>query len=122
MRNKFTELVNAGVASRPYQEFLPKTSCSCPICRAYNNIFGMPTDTHMSALDDGTYVITGHMICTPDWEEFVTSYGNWKAVSFKSSGYEGFEDFLFKHNLEIDEDRCSLNGDCAVFLKKLNIQ
>lgn len=119
MRNRFTELVNAGIASHPYQEFLPKTPCTCPICRAYNNIFGIPTDTHMSALDDGSYVITGHIINTPDWQKFTTSVGNWKAVSFKPSGYEGFEDFITRQGLVVDTERCTLNGDCAVFLKKL---
>ena len=73
----------------------------------------------MSALDDGTYVITGHMINTPDWEKFMDSYGNWKAVSFKPSGYEGFEDFLYKHDLEIDDSRESLNGDKVVYLRKI---
>jgi hypothetical protein len=65
----------------------------------YNNIFSIPSDTHMSCLEDGTRVITGHMIATDKWEKFCMSCC-WGAVEFRTSGVWSVFDFLFSNNLE----------------------
>ena len=112
MRNKFTDLIKAGVASFNYVPLAGETPEQDPVCRAYNNIFSIPTDTHMSCIDGETRVITGHMIATEDWGAFMNSC-HWGAVEFKTSGFWCLADFLYLHNLE--GQISNLNGD-VVFL------
>lgn len=112
MRNKFTDLIKAGVASFNYVPLAGETPEQDPVCRAYNNIFSIPTDTHMSCIDGDTRVITGHMIATEDWGAFMNSC-HWGAVEFKTSGFWCLADFLYLHNLE--GQISNLNGD-VVFL------
>lgn len=112
MRNKFTDLIKAGVASFNYVPLAGETPEQDPVCRAYNNIFSIPTDTHMSCIDGETRVITGHMIATENWGAFMNSC-HWGAVEFKTSGFWCLADFLYLHNLE--GQISNLNGD-VVFL------
>ena len=112
MRNKFTDLIKAGVASFNYVSLAGETPEQDPVCRAYNNIFSIPTDTHMSCIDGETRVITGHMIATENWGAFMNSC-HWGAVEFKTSGFWCLADFLYLHNLE--GQISNLNGD-VVFL------
>lgn len=112
MRNKFTDLIKAGVASFNYVPLAGETPEQDPVCRAYNNIFSIPTDTHMSCIDGETRVITGHMIATDNWGAFMNSC-HWGAVEFKTSGFWCLADFLYLHNLE--GQISNLNGD-VVFL------
>ena len=116
MRNKFTELINQGVARFEYTPISDdKPNCD-PICRMYNNIFSIPSDTHMSVVEEtGARIITGHMINTPNWEMFCCSY-NWGAVDFKTSGYWCLSDFLYKNGLR---GRIStLNGDVVYMVEE----
>lgn len=112
MRNKFTDLIKSGVASFNYVPLAGETPEHDPVCRAYNNIFSIPTDTHMSCIDGDTRVITGHMIATENWGAFMNSC-HWGAVEFKTSGFWCLADFLYLHNLE--GQISNLNGD-IVFL------
>ena len=112
MRNKFTDLIKAGVASFNYVPLAGETPEQDPVCRAYNNIFSIPTDTHMSCIDGETRVITGHMIATENRGAFMNSC-HWGAVEFKTSGFWCLADFLYLHNLE--GQISNLNGD-VVFL------
>ena len=107
MRNRFTELIDNGVASFSYTNIAPPIPEQDPICRQYNNIFSIASDTHMSKVKDG-YVITGHMIAKRDWDRFLCSPA-WGAVTFKTAGYECLCDFLSQHNL--CGERSILNGD-----------
>lgn len=113
MRNKFTEWIEQGVAKFDYT---PTNSDSQEdmICRMYNNIYAIPTDTHMSCLADGNRVITGHMINTPQWEKFKYSQ-IWKFVDFTTSGSGSLCEFLYKHNLCAQIDK--LNGDVVCLVK-----
>lgn len=114
MRNKFTDLINAGVADFTY--YTPLTSDmpdTDPISRMYNNIFSIPTDTHMSITDDGDRVITGHMINTMDWENFCCSCV-WRGVNFKTTGFWSLCDFLYKNGLK--GSKISLNGDIVYLI------
>ena len=114
MRNKFTELIEQGVAEFNYTPIAPEMPEQDMICRLYNNIFSIPTDTHMSYNSEtGERYITGHMIENESkWSSFVYAH-NWGAVTFKSTGYWCLCDFLQKNGLE---GRYSvLNGD-AIYL------
>lgn len=108
MRDKFSELISQGVASFNYTNISKSIPEQDPICRMYNNIFSIPSDTHMSCLEDGTRVITGRMISTDKWEKFCMSCC-WGAVEFRTSGTWSVCDFLYRHNLEGRIG--TLNGD-----------
>ena len=95
MRDKFSELINQGVAKFEYTPTIGSIPEQDPVCRAYNNIFSIPSDTHMSCLPDGNRVITGHMINTPKWESFVCS-PFWGAVDFRTTGYWCLCDFFLQ--------------------------
>lgn len=108
MRDKFSELIKQGVAKFNYTPITKSIPEQDPICKMYNNIFSIPSDTHMSLLDDGTRIITGHMIGTDNWEKFIYM-PNWGAVNFKTSGYWSLADFFDK--LELCGTIDTLNGD-----------
>jgi hypothetical protein len=114
MRNKFTDLINQGVAQFEYTPISGDMPNTDPICRAYNNIFSLASDTHMSMLEDGRRVITGHIINTPKWELFINNccYG---AINFKPSGYWCMSDFLCKNSLTGRIGQ--LNGDVVYFVE-----
>lgn len=100
MRSKFSELIDQGIAAFSYTNMHPETPSDDDVCRQYNNIFSMALDTHMSMLDDGTRVITGHNIADTDkWNEFLMSR-KWGGYDFSDSGYYSPNDFLSAHNLE----------------------
>lgn len=114
MRNKFTELIEQGVARFEYTPIAPEIPEQDPICRQYNNIFSIPTDTHMHLNNEtGERYITGHMVgIKSKWESFVYAH-NWGAVTFRTTGYWCLCDFLQKNGLE--GRHSVLNGD-AVYL------
>ena len=100
MRDRFSELIEKGVAEFHYTPIAPSIPEQDPICRSYNNIFSIPSDTHMSCLEDGRRVITGHKIgIKKDWDLFVNSCF-WGAVDFRTTGYYCVNDFLYKNGLE----------------------
>lgn len=114
MRSKFTEMIEQGVAEFNYTQIAPEMPEQDIICRMYNNIFSIPTDTHMSYnSESGERYITGHMIENESkWSSFVYAH-NWGACNFKTTGYWCLCDFLQKNGLE---GRYSvLNGD-AIYL------
>lgn len=99
MRNKFTELINQGVASFDYTPIAPEMPEQDIVCRMYNNIWSIPSDTHMSCLDDGRRVITGHMVgITSKWDNFVCS-SCWGAVNFTTTGCWSLCNFLQANGL-----------------------
>lgn len=113
MRDKFSELIKQGVAEFKYTNISKDVPEQDPICRMYNNIFSIPSDTHMSCLEDGRRVITGHMINTDNWGKFLMSCC-WGAVNFITSGTWSVYDFLYRHNLEGRIG--TLNGDVVYFV------
>ena len=119
MRNKFTELIEQGVASFEYTPIAPEIPEQDFVCRMYNNIFSIPSDTHMACIKceetgEDVRVITGHMIAnTEKWREFGYS-SNWGAVTFRPSGYWCLDDFLYKCSLECNIG--TLNGDIVAFV------
>lgn len=110
MRNKFTELIEQGVASFNYTPIAPEMPEQDIVCRMYNNIWSIPSDTHMH-LDPmtGHRYITGHMVgITEKWNQFVCAC-NWGAVNFRTTGYWSLCDFLQKNGLS--GNFSVLNGD-----------
>ena len=112
MRNKFTELIEQGVGRFDYTPIAPELPEQDPVCRMYNNIWSIPSDTHMHYNQEtGERCITGHMVGIEDkWSNFVCA-GNWGAVSFKTTGFWSLCDFLQKNGL--CGRRAELNGDVA---------
>lgn len=110
MRNKFTELINQGVARFDYTPVAPQIPEQDFICRQYNNIWSIPSDTHMHYnTETGERYITGHMVGIQDkWSKFVCSC-NWGAATFKTAGYWSLCDFLHKNGLCGQES--ILNGE-----------
>lgn len=116
MRNKFSEWIDSGIASFNYENIIGNEPEQDPICRTYNNIYSIPSDTHMSKLEDGTRIITGHMINTPKWEQFIIAR-QWASVNFMDSGCWSVQDFLYANGLR--GEKCYLNGDWVYCLKEL---
>lgn len=95
-RNYFKELIDSGVAQAPYTY---EPSSDDMLSRTYNNIFAIPSDTHMTHIEGkDEWIISGHMINTPKWERFVYS-PTWGAVEFRTTGFWSVTDFLAKYNL-----------------------
>lgn len=110
MRNKFSELINQGVAAFTHTPIAPQIPESDLICRMYNNIWSIPSDTHMHLdAETGIRYITGHMVGIQEkWDRFVYA-SNWGAVDFRTSGSWSLCNFLNKHGL--CGNYGSLNGD-----------
>lgn len=110
MRNTFTELINQGVASFDYTSIAPQMPEQDLICRSYNNIWSIPSDTHMHLnKETGERYITGHMVgITDKWNRFIVS-SNWGAVNFRTTGCWSLCDFLQANGLK--GEYSVLNGD-----------
>lgn len=117
MRNKFTELMSAnnsnpsyGCCQAPHIKSMPEQDY---ICRYYNNIFGVITDTHMSCDDNGVRIITGHIIGTPNWNKFLYSryWGGVDVCNNDPSRPCCLADFLSK--LGLVGSYTSINNDAA---------
>lgn len=116
MRNKFTELVQQGVATfspKPIAQEVPEND---PICREYNNLFGLVSDTHMSCTPEGGRIITGHMIGTKKWDEFATSHV-WGTFEI-DNGYWSLADWAYHHNFKLV--RC-LGRDCTICVEDIPV-
>lgn len=115
MRDRFSEMIKAGVASfeeKPIGSFTPTLD---PMVKTYNNLWGLLTDTHMSAVDDG-YIITGTFVKSQYWEGFKYCgyYGN---TNIKlGSGYCNLECMVWTNGYEMKPDL--YNGDYVIKLTK----
>ena len=118
MRNKFTELINKGIAPFNYTQINPEMPELDLFCRTYNNIWSIPSDTHMGMdKTTGDYYITGHMISNTDvWSKFICS-PNWGAVNFRTTGYWSLCDFLQANGYK--GEFSSLNGDLVYKVSKI---
>ena len=110
MRDKFSELIEQGVARFDYTPVAPEVPEQDIVCRMYNNIWSIPSDTHMHMNHEtGERYITGHMVGNEiKWNDFVCAYC-WGAVNFKTTGYWSLCDFLQKNGLR--GQFSTLNGD-----------
>lgn len=110
MRDKFSSLIEADFDG--YQKFGSELPSQDPICREYNNIFGLALQTHMSVCGDKR-VITGHYINTPDWDRFIGS-STWGGLDFRHAGYWSLYDFLCRMGLTCKKG--VLNGDVVCWV------
>ena len=115
MRDRFSEMIKKGIASfseKPVGSPVPTLD---PIVKAYNNLWGLLTDTHMSAVEDG-YIITGTFVKGPYWESFkyCSYYGN---TNIKlGSGYCNLESMIYSNGYEMKPD--VYNGDYVIHITK----
>lgn len=110
MRDKFSELIAQGVARFDYKPIAPEITEQDFVCRAYNNIFSIATDTHMH-LDGETGIryITGKLVSVKEqFESFLYAY-QWRGVNFRHSGCWSVCNFL--QNYGLSGRYGSLNGD-----------
>lgn len=109
MRNKFTELIEQGVARFDYKPIAPEIPEQDFVCRMYNNIFSIPTDTHMFMDGDGIRYITGKLVSIREKFESFLYASQWMGVNFRHSGYWSACQFLQANGLYGKFG--SLNGD-----------
>lgn len=115
MRDRFSDLIKQGVASfeeKPVGSFTPTLD---PMVKAYNNLWGLLTDTHMSAVEDG-YIITGTFVKTQYWEGFkyCSYYGS---TNIKlGSGYSSLENMINVNGYQMSPD--IYNGDYVIKITK----
>lgn len=115
--DRFSELVAKGVAAFNYTPIAPSIPEQCPICRSYNNIFSIATDTHMSCLDDGTKIITGHIISDKKkFDSFIYSC-QYMGVNFHNAGVCSFADWMMKMGLK--GAYSIVNNDAVYILKSI---
>lgn len=115
MRDKFSELINKGVASFQERPVGSPTPTLDPMVKTYNNLWGLLTDTHMSAVEDG-YIITGTFVKSRYWDGFkyCSYYGN---TNIKlGSGYCNLESMVYSNGYEMKPD--IYNGDYVIRLTK----
>lgn len=117
MRNKFSELIEAGVAAFHHEaRDGASSSGDCLICRLYNNIWAIPSDTHMSITSDGRRIISGHMIeDTARWDRF-TNATNWGGIDFTTSGYACLGELMYVNGFRMT--RSFINGDKCIEIVK----
>lgn len=113
MRNKFTELVAQGVAEFSHTPIASDVPQQSQLCRDYNNIWGIITDTHMSMVE-GRPVITGTFVSDERKWMNLHYQDHWGGVQFYTTGYCSLSDFLYKHGLI--PNRIVLNGQPAIEL------
>lgn len=118
MRNKFSEWVEQGIAKFDYTPILPEMHHKDPICLEYNNIFSMALDTHMSLLEDGRRIITGHNVGTDKWNYFMNC-SHWGGINFcENHNYFTLRGFLQNNNLV--DTYGLINGDYVCILQDAN--
>ena len=110
MRDKFSELIAQGVARFDYKPIAPEIIEQDFVCRAYNNIFSIATDTHMH-LDGETGIryITGKLVSIKEKFESFLYASQWMGVNFRQSGHWSACSFL--QNYGLSGRYGALNGD-----------
>lgn len=110
MRDKFSELVEKGVAAFNYVNIASETPEYYEICRLYNNVWGVASDTHMGIAADGNTYITGKLVAQEHkWNDFAIM-GNYG----RSMGYWSLDDMLYRAGKCLN--RVILNGDIVLRL------
>lgn len=93
--DRFSELVAKGVAAFNYTP-IASDSVSCPVCRSYNNIFSIATDTHMDCYGENGKIITGSLVGNYKMFDFFQWTSQFRGVNFTHSGVTSFADWMSK--------------------------
>lgn len=100
MRDKFSELIAQGVARFDYKPIAPEITEQDFVCRAYNNIFSIATDTHMHLdHETGMRYITGKLVSIKEKFDSFLYASQWMGVNFRHSGYWSACNFLQMNGL-----------------------
>jgi hypothetical protein len=118
----FSDLIKNGVAPSRYEQPIAKeTPTGDPFVRAYNNVWGVVSDTHMNKIDDDDYFITGTLVVNQRrWMQFLNAE-HWGAYSFlntaaaRVNNAKTLSDFLTANGLEGYFD--TINGDQVFYLR-----
>lgn len=113
--DKFSELISKGVAKFNYVPTNPDKPDYCEICRTYNNLFGVASQTHMSTLPDGRKVITGQLVGNKSKFDSFMCRSTYGGIDFTSQGWYGFVNFMSKYGLV--GSYSILNGDSVYILE-----
>lgn len=122
----FQDLIKAGIAPSRYDtKLMGQTTDTDPLVRTYNNIWGIISDTHMSRLEDGRYVITGSMVS--DQRKFSTFLyaERWGGYNFGNSSLKTLSDSYLSLCSLINRNNCvgsfeKINGDNVYVLTPLS--
>lgn len=119
MINRFKEMIDSGIGSFNYIPLAQSTPESDTICRIYNNIFSLGSDTRMSKSVDNQgdtfYIISGSAVASPKWETKTIYEWGTGAIDYRPSGFWSISDFLFK--MQLTGRKTTLNGDIVMLLK-----
>lgn len=116
MRDRFSDLINKGVAAFQEKPVGSPTPTIDPMVKAYNNLWGLLTDTHMSKLCDECYIITGTFVKSQYWERFKYC-GYWGSTNIRlGSGYDSLECMVYSNGYQMTPD--TYNGDYVIKLTK----
>lgn len=81
----FQDLLTNPVLNRKNTDVKVNTYGSDGLIRGYNNIWGIISDTHMSKLEDGRYIISGSMLRNRDrFNSFLYAW-NWGGYTFNAA-------------------------------------
>lgn len=118
MRDKFSELIAKGVAVFNPKPVAGSTPELDPMCKTYNAVWGLLSDTHMSKIEDG-YIITGTFTQSPVWDNFKYSTF-WGSTNIKlASGYSSLDAMVAKNSFTMVPDL--YNGDRVMRLKPVEV-
>ena len=110
MRDKFSELIAQGVARFDYKPIAPEIPEQDFVCRQYNNIFSIATDTHMHLdHETGMRYITGKLVSIKEKFDSFLYASQWMGVNFRQSGHWSACSFL--QNYGLSGRYGALNGD-----------
>lgn len=99
MRNKFSDLINSGVASFHHEPIAPKLPNNAGFAgdymsRIYNMYWGAATDSHMSVTQEGRRFIKGRITQDPcKWQDLMYC-NHWGGIDWCQSGYCSLAEFL----------------------------
>ena len=118
MRDKFSDLINQGIAPARYQDFTKEEPSSLAsiddnMIITYNNYWGVITHTHMSRKGDHI-VITGSLFRSEHKTKCLMNNGFWGDVQFKVITPEVYNLSGFLNAYGYTWYRDILNGDWVV--------
>lgn len=120
MRNKFIDLVKAGVAKMDYNPIAGNTPSLDPLVVMYNRYWGLATDTHCALVGE-RYIVTGHWLTPPAGQQKMQDNNAfnilvWRdlvnGVDVKPSGFLCLSELLRSVNMEAK--LIQYNGDIAM--------
>jgi hypothetical protein len=118
----FNDLIINGVAQRNYRDIIPTTTETDNVVRAYNNSYGLFTDTHMSKVcvnGECEYIVTGSLFRDEIlFRNFFYSDTFGLGTYFRPDGGEPMSLSLFLTKLGLVGNLSICNGDHVLHITK----